>query len=158
MEVETKIMSMLDIFTILGIILTPIVAILAIIASFMKIKWKVLFPRFRLKAKLKKYVKIRSNEEEEKKKAKEIVSLLLKAQKRFEYKDFVYDVRPTRHGNIVVKGLYNIHLTPPSGPHHQQFKISEINNPSEAYYSEGYPEAQRVNNNINVLDDLISVI
>ena len=48
MEVETKIMSMLDIFTILGIILTPIVAILAIIASFMKIKWEVLFPRFRL--------------------------------------------------------------------------------------------------------------
>ena len=44
--------------------------ILTIITSFMKIKWKALFPRFRLKAKLKKYIKIRSNEEEEKKKVK----------------------------------------------------------------------------------------
>ena len=106
MEVETKIMSMLDIFTILGLILSSIVAILTIIASFTKIKWKALFPRFRLKAKLKKYVKIRSNEEEEKKKAKEIVSLLFKARKRFEYKDFVYDVEPKGDGNIVVKVIY----------------------------------------------------
>ena len=57
MEVETKIMSMLDIFIILGLILSPIVSILTIIASFMKIKWKALFPKFRLKAKLKKYIK-----------------------------------------------------------------------------------------------------
>ena len=158
MEVETKIMSMLDIFTILGLILSSIVAILTIIASFTKIKWKALFPRFRLKAKLKKYIKIRSNEEEEKKKAKEIVSLLFKARKRFEYKDFVYDVEPKGDGNIDVKGLYKIHFTPPRGSHHQQFKISKISNPNESYYSEGYPEAQRVNNNINVLDDLITVI
>jgi len=158
MEVETKIMSMLDIIIIIGLILTPIAAVLSIIAFFMKIKWKVLFPRFRLKAKLKKYKKIRFSVEKEKKKAKEIISLLLKARKRFEDKDLVYDVRPTRHGNIVVKGLYKIHLTPPGETLHQLFKITKIRNPNEAYYSEGYPEAQRVNNNINVLDGLISII
>jgi len=151
-------MSILDIFTILGIILTPFVAILTIIAYFIKIKWKDLFPKFRLKAKLKKYVKIRSNEEEEKKKAKEIVSLLFKARKRFEYKDFVYDVEPKGDWNIVVKGLYLIHLTPPHGDHHQLFKISRINNPKEAYYSEGYPAAQKENNDVKVLDDLINII
>ena len=156
MEVETKIMSMLDIISIIGLILAPIVSVLTIIAFFMKIKWKVLFPRFRLKAKLKKYKNISLSDEKEK--AKEIVSLLLKARKRFEDKDFVYDVKHTRHGNIVVKGLYKIHLTPPGETLHQLFKISNISNPNEAYYSEGYPEAQRINNNINVLDDLISVI
>lgn len=158
MEVETKIMSMLDIIILISSIIATIGAVLGIIAFFMNIKGKVLFPKFSFKAKLKKYKKIRFSEKEERKKAKEIVSLLLKARERFEHKDFVYDVRPTRHGNIVVKGLYKIHLTPPSETLHQRFKITKISNPNEAYYSEGYPEAQRINNNINVLDGLISII
>ena len=158
MEVETKIMSMLDVIIIISSIITTIGAVIGIIAFFMKIKWKVLFPRFRLKSKLKKYKKIRFSEEKEKKKAKEIASLLFKARKRFEDKDFVYDVDSKRNGNISVKGLYKIHLTPPSDSHHQLFKITKISNPNEAYYSEGYPEAKRINNNINVLDGLISII
>ncbi len=151
-------MSLLDIFTILGLILSSIVAILTIIDFFMKRKGKALFPRLSFKAKLKSYKKISLNEEQENKKAKEIVSLLFKARKRFEYKDFVYDVEPKGDGNIVVKGLYVIHLTPPRGDHHQLFKISRINNPKEAYYSEGYPAAQKENNDVKVLDDLINII
>ncbi|TES96003.1 MAG: hypothetical protein E3J90_08885 [Promethearchaeota archaeon] len=158
MEVETKIISLLDMITITALILTLIVSVLSIIAFFMKIKWGVLFPRLRFKAKLKKYKKIRFNGEEEKKKAREIVLLLLKARKRFEFKDFVFDVDPTGHGNISIKMLYKIHLTPPGKTLHQLFLISKINNPNEAYYSEGYPEAQKVKNNIKVLGDLISVI
>lgn len=158
MEVETKIMSVLDLMIIISSVITIIVGVLGIIAFFMKIKWKVLLPRFRLKVKLKKYKKIRFNEEKEREKAKEIVSLLFKARKRFEDKDFVYDVNSKRHGNISVKGLYKFHLTPPSESQTQKFKITKISNPNEAYYSEGYPEAQRINNNINVLDGLIRII
>lgn len=149
---------MSDIIIIISSIITTIAAVIGIIASFMKIIRRVLLPRFSLKAKLKKYKKIRFSEEKEKKKAKEIASLLFKARKRFEDKDFVYDIVSKVHGNISVKGLYKIHLTPPNDSHHQLFKIMKISNPNEEYYSEGYPEAKRINNNIKVLDDLIRII
>ncbi len=158
MEVETKIMSVLDIIIVICSIIATVAAVLEIIDFFMKRKGKALFPRLSFKAKLKSYKKISLNEEQENKKAKEIVSLLLKARKRFEDMGFVYDVRPTGDGNIIVKGLYKIHLTPPRGDHHQQFKISRVNNPIEAYYSEGYPAAQKENNDVSVLDDLINII
>ena len=67
MEVETKIMSMLDIIIIISSIITTIGAVLGIIAFFMK---KVLCPRFRLRAKLKRYKKIRFSEVKERKQKK----------------------------------------------------------------------------------------
>ncbi len=151
-------MSIWDIFINIGIIITTIAGILGIIAFIMKLKWKTISPKFRLKRKLKKYKKIRHKIEKEKKKVREIFALLHKAQKRFEYKDFRYSLEPNGHGDINVKGLFIIHLTPQGNSQPNEFKISRTSNPNEAYYSEGYPEAQKLNNNLNVLDDFIKKI
>lgn len=147
---------MSDILTTIGTIIAIIGGVIAIIAFIMKIKWKALCPRWRLKAKLKKYREVRFGEQRERRKTNEIISLLFKAQRRFEQKGFIYDINPQRHGNINYEG-FTIHLTPPgrSLPLNL-FKIS--NNLNEAYYSEGYPEQQRINNNIGVLDNLIQSI
>ncbi|KKM96773.1 hypothetical protein LCGC14_1174700 [marine sediment metagenome] len=151
-------MSIWDIIINISTIITIIVGILGIIAFIMKLKWKTLSPKFRLKRKLKKYKKIRFNIEKERKKVREIFGLLHKAQQRFEYKDFRFSIQPSGHGDINVKGLYKIHLTPQGNSQPNEFKISRISNPNEAYYSEGYPEAQKVNSNLNVLDDIIKII
>ena len=142
----------------ISIIITIIAGILGIIAFFMQLKWKTVSPKFRLKRKLKKYKKIRLKVEREKKKVREIFALLHKAQQRFEDKNFRYSINANGHGDINIKNLYIIHLTPQGNSQPNEFKISRTNNPNEAYYSEGYPEAQKLNNNLNVLDDLIKEI
>ncbi|KKK64521.1 hypothetical protein LCGC14_2983340 [marine sediment metagenome] len=105
------------------------------------------------------YTKISRNLklEKERKKVREIFALLHKAQKRFEYKDFRYSIHDG-HGDINVKGLYVIHLTPQGNSQPNTFKISRISNPNEAYYSEGYREAQKLESNLNVLKDLIKTM
>ena len=83
---------------------------------------------------------------------------MLKARKKFENNDFIYSINDNNDGDISVKGLYTIHLTPPRGEHSQLFKISRVDGSIGAYYSEGYPETQKINNNLTALDNLINII
>lgn len=148
---------MSDILNAIGIIFSIGVSFITIITFLIDLKFKLLFPRFKLKRKLKKYKRVRLDEKKEKEQARKIASLLLKGQRRFKNYDFSYTIN-NRHGDIIVKGLYKIHLTPPEGVHSQQFLISRVDGSSEAYFSEGYPKAKNVKSNITTLEKFIDFV
>ncbi len=122
-----------------------------IVGLILKINWKILFLKFRLRLCLKNYDKTRKE-----KYTKKFGILLQNGKRKLQLKNF-YWVDSTEN-NIKIGNIYEIHLTRPS-PNSMitQFVIKNSDS-SESYYSENYPTEQKEKSRELVLKEFIKVL
>ncbi len=141
-----------------NIFIPIIIGIIIFIFLILRVKKNELFIINRIIFILKKYEKIKYNNQKEKKKARKFGTLLDNGSEKLEKLGFNIQ----HNGDTVKNNFFGIHLTRKNRFIYQflirRLENSQIKRPDEAYFSEGYPEPMKEKSNAQVLYEFIEYL
>ncbi|KKM87262.1 hypothetical protein LCGC14_1270660 [marine sediment metagenome] len=141
-----------------NIFIPIIIGIIIFILLILRVKKNEIFIINRIIIILKKYEKIKNNNQKEKKKVRKFGTLLDNGREKLEKLGFNIQ----HNGDTIKNNFFGIHLTRRTKFIYQflirRLDKSQTKRPDEAYFSEGYPESQKESSITQVLYDFIEYL